>query len=563
MGNASSKENSLQVPERGPGEDKMAENRAGALVRCSLMSSAVLTGLAFLALDVTVTSPVALAAGTLLAWSRWRHLHSLPLKMPFGSGKDPNEWHAGPKLHDAKGVTFLGHDQDGKEMWLTAEDVRHHMLVLGGTGMGKSEVLLGLAANALTCGGGMMFVDGKGDVSTYLKMHALCRSFGREKDLMVVNFMVGNTVENGDFHKSMRMNPFMQGSSSNLTQLIVSLLDDIGSEGGLWKGRAMMMIDGVMKALCWLRDNEALHLDTSVIRNNLGLKRMISISEDDRIPLKFRKQIKSYMLSLPGFRIEKQCQQSQSTLDQHGYLEMQFTRIFGLLSDVYGHVFIGQNVDIDIHDIVKNRRILLVMLPALEKSDRDVCSLAKVLVATLKAMMATSFDINLDTSFDMNLDNQNSDASGSRHYPSNRPGIKSPFLCIMDDVDFYTVDGMAIMTAQARALGFSMCYSSRSMESLKNFGGKEGEAIISSVNTIIRLDKHSGMSDGQADDGALCEGTDGSVTTMGSGKRVDGRIFRLENLSMKGGPRSRVTPLISPIWNAPKEPDADEMVGGF
>ena len=38
------------------------------------------------------------------------------------------------------------------------------MLVLGTTGSGKTEFLLGLCANAITQNSGFIYVDGKGDV---------------------------------------------------------------------------------------------------------------------------------------------------------------------------------------------------------------------------------------------------------------------------------------------------------------------------------------------------------------------------------------------------------------
>jgi type IV secretory pathway VirB4 component len=38
----------------------------------------------------------------------------------------------------------------GKQVWLTNDDCRQHFLVVGTTGAGKTEALLGFAANALT-----------------------------------------------------------------------------------------------------------------------------------------------------------------------------------------------------------------------------------------------------------------------------------------------------------------------------------------------------------------------------------------------------------------------------
>ena len=46
---------------------------------------------------------------------------------------------------------------------------------------------------------------------------------------------------------------------------------------------------------------------------------------------------------------------------------MQLTRVFGSLADTYGHIIRTNLAEVDFKDVVLNRRILVVLLPALRK----------------------------------------------------------------------------------------------------------------------------------------------------------------------------------------------------
>lgn len=341
----------------------------------------------------------------------------------------------------------------------------------------NTESLLGFGANALTWGSGFLFCDGKGDVALFAKIYALSRRFGREDDLLVLNFMTGNQDLGSAGGKilSNTLNPFATGSSDSLTQMVVSLMDDAGGDGAMWKGRATAMLTGVMRALSWLRDEGLVDLNVGEIREFMALKRIIDLADTSKypdLPPHIRQTIRSYLQSLPGYLEEKGYKQSQTTLDQHGYLEMQFTKILGSLADVYGHIFHTPYGEVDMHDVVLNRRILVIMLPALEKSGDEIANLGKIVVATLKGMMGGTLGSSLEGNWQEVVDNR----------PTNSP---SPFICILDEVGYYTVEGMALMAAQARSLGFTMVYASQDIPAMKRLNEKEAASIIANTNTKI------------------------------------------------------------------------------
>lgn len=60
---------------------------------------------------------------------------------------------------------------------------------------------------------------------------------------------------------------------------------------------------------------------------------------------------------------------------------MQFTRSIQSLADEYGYIFKAQLADIDVLDVVLNRRIMAVLIPALEKSGDEAANLGKIVAS--------------------------------------------------------------------------------------------------------------------------------------------------------------------------------------
>ena len=98
--------------------------------------------------------------------------------------------------------------------------------------------------------------------------------------------------------------------------------------------------------------------------------------------------IKNYLFTLPGFNKERKYKQVSQVFEQHGYIIMQLTRVFSALADTYGHIMRTKLAEVDLKDVVLNRRILVALLPALEKSPDELSNLGKIIIATMRTMMA-------------------------------------------------------------------------------------------------------------------------------------------------------------------------------
>jgi intracellular multiplication protein IcmO len=453
---------------------------------------AMLCALATVGFTVPALTDLALFAGLLGFWYAVTRKATLPFRMPQASHlPDYNDPLPGSdKPRAARGISYFGNDRKTQEeLWFNNDDMRTHVLIFGSTGSGKTEALASIAFNSLVQGSGFIYIDGKGDTSLFAKIFSMCRRMGREDDLLLINFMTGARDIYGAQEKrlSNTMNPFSAGSSSMLSQLVISLMPEAQGGGGddMWKGRAMVFVEAVMKILVYMRDHGHILLDANTIRQYFDLPRLEAIIIDKQfirdkqepvdisdIPELIVEPITNYVTNLPGFDRSKKGKQGSGTLEQHGFITMQLTRVFGSLADTYSHIIRTNLPEVDMKDIVLNRRILVVLLPALEKAPDELSNLGKVIVSTLKAMMASGLGEEVEGTYRDLIERK----------PTTSP---TPFVCIMDEYGYYAVKGFAVVPAQARSLGFSAIFAGQDLPAFQK-ASKE-EALSIGANTNIKI----------------------------------------------------------------------------
>jgi intracellular multiplication protein IcmO len=417
---------------------------------------------------------------------------TLPFRLPLRSNaNDYNDPLPGTtKPRKARGIAFFGNRKmNGDELWFNNDDMRTHVLIFGSTGSGKTEALASLSFNALVQGSGFLYVDGKGDNSLFAKVFSMCRSMGREDDLLLINFMTGARDIIGAQEKrlSNTMNPFCKGSSSMLTQLVVSLMDSgsQSSDGDMWKGRAIVFVEALMKVLVYMRDSGKLLLDANTIRNYFELPRLEAIAMDKMFPRDKQEPVSladapelilepitNYIINLPGYDRSKKGKQGSQVLEQHGFITMQLTRVFGQLADTYGHIIRTNLAEVDLKDVVLNRRVLVVLLPALEKSPDELAALGKVIISSLKTMMAAGLGDSVEGTYREVITRK----------PTNAP---TPYMCILDEYGYYAVKGFAVVPAQARSLGFSVIFAGQDLPAFQKASKEEAASI--GANTNIKI----------------------------------------------------------------------------
>lgn len=386
------------------------------------------------------------------------------------------------------GIYLFGNDleRNNKEIWLTDNQVRTHMLLFGTTGAGKSEALLSLCYGALLTCSGFIYSDGKGTFELFHKIYNTCRKLGQEDDVLLISFLTGKEdVRKPTTQKiSNELNPFASATQEAATQMLVSLMATNGSGGGdIWTERAAVLMESIMGLLTFRREHHKNLIDVNAIRDMLILNNMYQaynnakgITDKDN-PAYLEdwviQSLKGYLVSLPGFDESKPFEEQPDTInEQHGYLQMQFTKLLGSLADMYGYIFDTQLSEINFWDVVVNRRVLVVLLPALAKSKSELSMLGKIIIACIKQMMTSGLGATAEGVVGV-------------MQKSNPTKSESAFITILDEYGYYSVAGAAVMPAQARSLGFFMIFAGQDFPAFTQGGKEEAQAIVANCNLQV------------------------------------------------------------------------------
>lgn len=341
----------------------------------------------------------------------------------------------------------------------------------------NTEFLLGLVFNALVQNTGFIYVDGKGDPKLQKEIFRLSRYLGREDDLLIINFITSGRdfIEKQVDKVTNNMNIMGNTSSGMLIELIVSLMDDSGGKGGdMWKGRAISFVAALTRPLTYLRDKGYINLSPEKYLEYFELNVIEELvwEHNGKYGEMFDvivAPLRSYLITLPGYQKSKIKMQETKTLEQHGYIVMQLTRIFNDLTFNYGHIFKTKVGDVDFYDVVINRRLLVVLLPALERAPDSMRMLGKMIVGSIKQMMAGCLGNRVEGVVREIIDSRPTNAS-------------FPFYTILDEYGYYAVVGFAVAPAQARSLGFSVIFAAQDFSSLKKSSAEEADATWENTN---------------------------------------------------------------------------------
>ncbi|WP_425263766.1 TraM recognition domain-containing protein [Vibrio owensii] len=390
----------------------------------------------------------------------------------------------GEEIKGCDGLILIGNSNaDDRGVWFSNDDLRTHMLVFGSTGSGKTRFLLGILYQAMMIGSGAIYVDGKGDNTVWWLVFSFCRKIDRVDDLLVINYLAaeiegeqpkpGTKQRPSLARKSNTSNPFAYGSSEQLRSLIVGLMRDGGGDD-MWKGRSSAMMGALLKGLTYLRDIGEINLDIEQIRDHMPLDRIVEFTNRDDIKESAKASLKKYLLEIPGFTEDDAVMGNiqPKAYEQHGYLTMQMTEIMGDLSETYGHIFSAPLGEVDYKDVVFNRRVLFVLLPALEKDPDALAGLGKLVVSGVRSALAPALGGTLEGTKREVIDQK----------PTN---CSVPFLLILDEYGYYSVKGFAVVAAQARSLGVGVLFAGQDYPSFKK--GSEEEAASTVANTNIKI----------------------------------------------------------------------------
>lgn len=501
----------------------------GKRITDSFMSDGVWMILAIMAAALVVfpgfTIPV-LVAAPFLFWYGQAQIkkYGWPLKAPIHLGaEDPADLDpVSGRMRRGAGIFLLGWERlTGRPLWLTNSDLRAHLYLIGVSGAGKTETLMGFVWNALLQGSGMILIDGKGEIVIPSRVIAMARAFLREDDVLIVNFQTGgkDRVVADKRRTSNIANLLAIGASTELSEMMTALLDSGPNTDQMWLGRTESLIKALMPSLVWLRDHASEPLSPSRFRSAVELREILKIFRDERIPWRVRAGLEGYLKTLPGgipkessgpvsaedleamklsyrqilaakapegvseaqyqlfqARIQAELQQLEkgqapaqdaneaTREEQHGYVIMQLTKSLGIMADIYWYITDSSYTEIDWVDVALNRRIVIVLLPTLGLSKQGAESLGKIVTASVKAMMNRVLGDTVER------------RKGDPRFKTLTQG-DHPFYIIFDEKPAYIVDGEDVIATQARSLGFTVAYGAQAHSHMLEKNAETAKAI--------------------------------------------------------------------------------------
>jgi intracellular multiplication protein IcmO len=408
----------------------------------------------------------------------------LPMRLPQSARTrdwnypDPGR-HRRPRM--AAGTIYLGRDLSGSELWISSDDARQHATIPGTTGAGKTTAILSFLANALTHASGFVLVDGKADSKLFKEVLALARRFGREDDVLHLNFLVANGAK-----ESNTFNPFAVGNADAIREMVVSQLGEPGANdsNGVFRSRAVALMGAIVPVLVWIRDKKGISIDIERIRDALELRVIWKLAVKKQFEVRDRRTgrvddisidgieediiypLRAYLGEIPGYdtTLDYNRQKSDEPSKQHGFARFYFTATFTQLGVSLGHIFKVEQGDIDMRDVVLNRRILVVSLPALENSSDTLAGLGKIVVASLRGMMAQMLNT-----------------------PAEKLTSAAPFQIVLDELAYYATGDLDRMLAQGRSLNIMVWLAFQEVSGIIARIGEKTQTLLGNANLTIAM----------------------------------------------------------------------------
>ena len=262
----------------------------------------------------------------------------------------------------------------------------------------------------------------------------------------------------------------------------------------MFRARAVALIGTIAPVLVWMRDQKGVAINIETIRFALELRSIWTLATHKiflhrqaidgevkeiavpTMPEDILYPLRAYLGELPGYdtSLPYNEQKGDEPSKQHGFALFYFTATFTQLSVSLGHIFKPLSGDIDMRDVVLNRRILVVNLPAMENSDATLAALGKIVVASLRGMLAQLLGARLEGT--------------AREIFSLKPGMgDAPIQVVFDEVAYYATEGMDRMLAMGRGLNIMFWVAFQEVSGLWARLGEKTASLLGNANLTLAM----------------------------------------------------------------------------
>lgn len=335
---------------------------------------------------------------------------------------------------------LIGYDVNfGHYKWQDESSMRLQQLVIGSDIYDDYDTFLAL--QSIEKNKEVLFINGRPDskLETILKNHAI--KHGREKDFKIFD----QNHEKIYNHFSM--------SSGALAEMIMSMVNIEINE--LIKGKIIALLVGVIMALVYKRDSEKSVLPIEKIKQSLELHKMIELYQED-LPYHIKKAIKDYLTSLPEFTTVEDI--TETTLNQHNLLTDIVKEVLDNIISL--NILSNDSNCVDMNNLlVRDKSIYLFNAP----NQYEQLFLTNLLKNTIYSQLGASIE----------------SVYGNAEVKKN----KSLYNIFFREIS--VTKGTSVILAQLRGTGYSVTFSYKSLDTMRDLLGLECFSVVANLNTKI------------------------------------------------------------------------------
>ncbi len=363
----------------------------------------------------------------------------------------------------------LGRDEFGRPVEITPFYFHRHMVVVGGTGMGKTSLYRTIIRQLLTLHYGIIYINFKAEDEDFHNLYFLCKELGVEKDLLVLNLSPAAAVT----RETHTFSPLATLKyPQEIADFFFFLLAPAKGEMEYWQGRGRFLMNAAARNFCYLRDIKKRKPNLKLFLESFELSSIVEAFLSNDCPEEYKMYFLMYLQDLdPSGEVRKKGAQAikkigTDLLAQHGYALQQWKEIFSDISLRYAHIFDTDNPDIDMIDVIQRNRILYVHMPALKMPDKTKEAIGRLILASIR----TATGILLGES--LLGDYEELKEKKKREKP------KNPFAIIVDEHGTAPIVGIDDYMRQVRSLRGGVIIADQNWDTLKE---KYGEGYLNSI----------------------------------------------------------------------------------
>ena len=165
--------------------------------------------------------------------------------------------------------------------------------------------------------------------------------------------------------------------------------------------------------------------------------------------------------------------QPPSFAEQFGYAQSYFGKALSSLTDTYSHIYGAEDGEVDFADAIMQRRILVVLLPSLEKAPAELASLGKISLSAIRNACSVGLGAQIEGDA----------ADVLESLPTDAVGI-GPYLCIVDEYAAIVTPGFEVVLTQGRGLGIAAIVASQDYAGIMEADKKGAQQMV--ANTSIK-----------------------------------------------------------------------------